>query len=484
VPVEQATPAESDAAMVALYRNGTRTVTSLSSNYKGPPSDFAVVVPVPVVLKKEQVNTLSPGVFAKLDAFTAPRLVEYWEHDPCNTLDYTGIVGAGGSPETASAGEGDAMAGAGVKVEAQFIVGEYDVTILSATESDALEGWLREHGFALPKNAAEALAPYVKEQMKFFVAKVAIDRTTRDATGAVVLSPLRFEYESTEFRLPVRLGLLNARGKQDLIVFVLGDKRYEVANYPSIAAPTNLEITASTRKVFSSFYATLFDAAIARAGGNGVVTEFAGSPWACNPCTTSALNGVELTSLGVTGQDGVWPAVITRLHARYDATTLTEDLVFRAEGPIAGGSWGSTNGAASDPVGKPGAQSTLGNNMFSARYVIRHPWKGQATCANPEWSLWEDHPPASAQLPPSAAFGLAAAMRGTLKLHDHVLSGLDDVDAWDRAAQQGATVPNVKRTRACGCELASADAAEVFAGVSLSVSLFGLVLVRRRRRRA
>src|ERR1700690_3752487 len=72
-----------DATQVVLMRDGTRTVLSMQNNYQGPPQDFAMVIPVPVVLQKENVKTLSRGVFDHIDQLTAPRLVEYWEQDPC-----------------------------------------------------------------------------------------------------------------------------------------------------------------------------------------------------------------------------------------------------------------------------------------------------------------------------------------------------------------------------------------------------------------
>ncbi|HNN90645.1 MAG TPA: DUF2330 domain-containing protein, partial [Pseudomonadota bacterium] len=72
-----------NASQVVLLRKGNHTEMSMSNNYQGPPEDFAMVVPVPVVLKKEQVKTLPPNVFARIDALSAPRLVEYWEQDPC-----------------------------------------------------------------------------------------------------------------------------------------------------------------------------------------------------------------------------------------------------------------------------------------------------------------------------------------------------------------------------------------------------------------
>ena len=55
----------------------------MQNNYQGPPQDFAMVVPVPVVLHEGDVKTLPKEVFAKVDMMGAPRLVEYWEQDPC-----------------------------------------------------------------------------------------------------------------------------------------------------------------------------------------------------------------------------------------------------------------------------------------------------------------------------------------------------------------------------------------------------------------
>src|ERR1043166_7333617 len=72
-----------NASQVVLMRKGNRTVMTMSNNYQGPPENFAMVVPVPVVLKKEDVKTLPMDVFDRVDSLSAPRLVEYWEQDPC-----------------------------------------------------------------------------------------------------------------------------------------------------------------------------------------------------------------------------------------------------------------------------------------------------------------------------------------------------------------------------------------------------------------
>src|SRR5688572_27736712 len=77
-----------NATLVVLFRDGTKTVLSMQNNYQGPPQNFAMVVPVPVVLQKENVKTLPREVFGRVEQLTAPRLVEYWEQDPCEQRRY------------------------------------------------------------------------------------------------------------------------------------------------------------------------------------------------------------------------------------------------------------------------------------------------------------------------------------------------------------------------------------------------------------
>src|SRR3977135_1802760 len=72
-----------DATQVVLMRDGTRTVLSMQNDYRGPLEDVAMVVPVPVVLKEGDVKVVPKAVFGRIDSLGSPRLVEYWEQDPC-----------------------------------------------------------------------------------------------------------------------------------------------------------------------------------------------------------------------------------------------------------------------------------------------------------------------------------------------------------------------------------------------------------------
>ena len=294
-------PLHNSATQVVLMREGDRTALSMQNDYRGPPKDFALVVPVPVVVQKADVKTLPRAVFSRVDRLAAPRLVEYWEQDPCpqHGLEGAGMGSAGiGGLGTSGFGRG----GGGtsrprVRVEAKFSVGEYQIVVLGADDSAALDAWLRQNGYNIPAGAEAALRPYVAGGMKFFVAKVDPQKVAFE-DGRALLSPLRVTYRSKDLRLPVRLGLLNAGDAQDLVVHVLArDSRYEVANYPNTTIPTNLDLTPDMRARFPQFYAALFDATL-RAHPGAVVTEYAWQATKCDPCPGPVLSALDLATLG------------------------------------------------------------------------------------------------------------------------------------------------------------------------------------------
>jgi hypothetical protein len=303
------------ATRVVIMREGTRTVLNMQNDYVGPLADFAMVVPVPVVLQKDQVKTLPKEVFDRVDKLTAPRLVEYWEQDPCPSAqdkmwgDAIGdSFGAGG---LGLSGVGMGGSGLGVTVQAQYSVGEYDIQILGAQDASGLDRWLRSAGYKIPVGAEEALRPYVQAGMKFFVARVNAQKVTFDG-GKAVLSPLRFHYDTDKFSLPVKLGLLNSAGTQDLIVNVLSRAgRVQVANTPNVTIPTNLEVKDSTRSNFGGFYASLLDKTMSQSPG-AVVTEYAWSATTCDPCPEPPLTPSELATLGA---DVMPPAIPSTMGA-------------------------------------------------------------------------------------------------------------------------------------------------------------------------
>lgn len=357
------------ASKVVLVRDQEKTVLTMANDYQGDPEEFAIVIPVPTFIEKEQIHVASAALIDHIDAYSAPRLVEYHDEDPCNPQIMM-LKGAmedkmGGAPRSAEARANSL----GVKIEAQYTVGEYDIIILSAMQSNGLETWLKENGYKIPTGASDVLGSYIKQKMRFFVAKVNLKEQSK--LGFSFLRPLQIAFNSPKFMLPIRLGTVNANGTQDLFIFTLTKNgRVETTNYRTVKLPEGVEIPVYVKDTFADFYRDMFTKQVEKEDGRAVFLEYAWDMGWCDPCAAEPLSNSELQELGVfwlkdqpimRPQGGaIFPpqpipqqVFITRLHVRYDAAHFPEDLTF---------------------------QETADKTNFQARYVIRHPWTGSATC--------------------------------------------------------------------------------------------------------
>src|SRR3984957_9153109 len=71
---------------VILARDGDQTAITMASDFEGDVKEFAVVVPVPTFIERKQIGVVDPKTIDHLDRYTAPRLVEYHDEDPCNPV--------------------------------------------------------------------------------------------------------------------------------------------------------------------------------------------------------------------------------------------------------------------------------------------------------------------------------------------------------------------------------------------------------------
>src|SRR6516165_11013023 len=71
------------ASKVVVARKGEQTAVTMASDYQGDLKEFALVIPVPTVVSKDQIKVLESAWVDHLDAYSAPRLVEYFDPDPC-----------------------------------------------------------------------------------------------------------------------------------------------------------------------------------------------------------------------------------------------------------------------------------------------------------------------------------------------------------------------------------------------------------------
>jgi hypothetical protein len=356
-------------SQVIIVRDGNHTVITMANDFQGSVKDFAMVVPVPEVLAESDIRVVQQSVFGKLNDYTAPRMSEYYDPQPCQQLRTQSLMSKSGTAMPSSAGKdmelADDFANFGVTVEATYTVGEYDILILSANESSGLKTWLNQNNYVLPEGAEEVLQPYINDGMKFFVVKVNLEEQAKGAFTQ--LRPLQIQFNSSRFMLPIRLGMANAKSTQDLIVYALTRSgRVESVNYRTTKVPTDRDIPQfiKTKNMFGKFYEALFEKAWKQEGRNSVMLEYAWDissqqPVKCDPCATPPVYFNEMREAGVwwinpDGYNGYQGDLfVTRLHVRYDRDKFPQDLMF---------------------------MTTPNKEHFQGRYVIHNPATGPMDC--------------------------------------------------------------------------------------------------------
>ena len=315
-------------SQVIIARQGNQTTLTLANDYQGDATNFAMLIPVPVVLGEEDIRTVGPELFQRFNDYSAPRIVTY----ECSDWDWGGSEAGGG---VGTGGEGFSEptedAAPPVVVEGEYAIGIYEIVILSATESGALIDWLTDNGYGANPQAEEMLTEYIEDGQLFFAAKVNLEEVSEEGT---TLEPIQFTYESEALGLPVRLGTLNSPGEQDVVMFILTDEsdgQVMISNYSEITIEDECMVDVGAEGGASNYYGTQFAEAWADEGtGEGWITEYAWATSSCDPCPTSPPTNEELEQAGYEGDS--WESFFTRLRVRYTAEAATQDIMLYTSG--------------------------------------------------------------------------------------------------------------------------------------------------------
>jgi MYXO-CTERM domain-containing protein len=442
-----------ESSKVAMARTGDLTTITMANDVKGDVREFALVIPVPTKITKDMIKVVSPEIFDQVEALTAPRVVETQDKNPCARPDPMMPTVAAAAPEADSAKSTRSKPRAsdfGVKVEAHYQVGEYDIAILSAKESDGLIKWLNIFKYDIPQDAADVLTSYIRQGMKFFVTRVNLKKHLKEDYS--FLRPLQISYKSPKLMLPIRLGMLNADGKQELHLFTVTDRgRVETTNYRTVKMHTGLQLPVFAIDELSDIYARAFRYQTDLEGNKVVFQEFAGVPVIENWRQPWEQRPVDLAPLGASWVKQGKQAFVTRLHFRYDQKNFPEDLML---------------------------QVTDDMSAFSIRFPTRRPWRpapGEEVCNAGERYL--------EALP--ARFEKEAKTLAEF-------TGMDRQAIRKRLGLEGpvpAKLPKpppppsdvaVVAEQLCGCSSTDTEERAAAAGMLAALALLGLTLRRRR----
>ena len=294
-----------------------RMTTQISFN--GEAADFAWVLPLPVVPDPESLGVFSQRALIALDSSSGPIF-----YDDCSGDEDVGQGQAsGGSPSVG-----------GVTVHIRAEVDAYDVAVIESSDPTALTRWLRDNGYRVTSAMQPYLELYTDEGMKFLALKL------REAADVNDLKPFRFTLPGDAPSIPLRMTSLAAEPEMSIVVWVLGDQRYEAKNWMNVEIdPTDLRFVTGGGQAKTN-WARLVAQGIDAAGGQGWVTEFAGSTDIFvepleNQIASGSFNDPEDEPAARALLEVMKPyPYLTRFYSRVSAEEMVSDPVF---GRSAGG---------------------------------------------------------------------------------------------------------------------------------------------------
>lgn len=139
---------ETEQKAVIFYDQGIETLI-VSSFFQGDAKDFGWIIPVP---NKPEVGKSSDELFTALNELT---------NTPTNYYPQKGI-------EIMS----DSASQGGVEIIENKKVEYYDITVLKATEENALAEWLRKNNFQFPSEASYIFNDYIQNNWYFVAIKI------------------------------------------------------------------------------------------------------------------------------------------------------------------------------------------------------------------------------------------------------------------------------------------------------------------------
>lgn len=308
------TPVDQNAERVIFSIDAEREETTMIVQiaYQGASEDFAWIVPLADVPVMDSLGTFPQAALTALDANSAPQV---WQEYPCAFAaeDSAGPPMAGSGPRDED----------GVTVHIEEEVGPYGVAVIESDDAGALLAWLRTHEYRVTTPMEPYIAEYTAAGMKFLALRL--------SSGADVsqIEPFKLVLPGTSPSIPLRMTALAAEPEMGIVVFILGDQRYEGANWPNVEVPSDYLV--SDLRTGQHNWVAAVARVVDEAGGIGWVTETA-TPlesylqrlMVSTPADPEQAAAIEAL-LGI--MEG--RTYISRLYTRVSAEEMQSDPIFR-----------------------------------------------------------------------------------------------------------------------------------------------------------
>ncbi|MEQ9317619.1 MAG: DUF2330 domain-containing protein, partial [Polyangiaceae bacterium] len=295
---------------MAMSISQTQSVLWDQIEYTGEPSEFSWVLPIK---PGAHLEVAKDAWFDVLDAGTAAAVGS--RSVSCGggggAIDDGGGFGCGSGDLSAMSDSGGGFQSGGesdpVTVVSQATVGPYETVTLSTEQPGALNEWLEGHGYVVPEAIQPTIDAYVAEGFDFIALRLV------PGNGVHQMQPVRVIMPAGQMALPLRLVAAGTGATTSINLFVLGEGRYEVQNFPNLLFPTEEVVwDYGTR---SSNYSELRKATLETEDGLGWLTSYAQSDAMFFPVTDGASEwGQELSY--TSGSAGAWATTMAQAYLR------------------------------------------------------------------------------------------------------------------------------------------------------------------------
>jgi hypothetical protein len=215
---------------MALSISPTQAVLWDQIQYSGDPAEFSWVLPVK---PGARIELSTDAFFEALDAGTTVTVQS--PPEGCGSSGGPGLgCSSGLTSDAAFEGARSPGANEGVEVIHEGTVGPYETVTLSSENPYALEEWLEEHGYTVPDAVAPTVRDYVDEGFDFIALRL------QPGQGVQQMKPVRVVTPGTGYTLPLRMVAAGAGSSVELVLFVIGEGRYETSNFANAQLPLSL----------------------------------------------------------------------------------------------------------------------------------------------------------------------------------------------------------------------------------------------------
>jgi hypothetical protein len=299
-----------------LFEVGADSVTMTTQiSFNGDAADFAWVLPLGEVPLEGSLAVFRQQALNALDANSGPifQPASDPQCDPCPGCEFNAVPQSEGTDDA-------------VTVYVRQEVGEYDVAVIASEDPLALVDWLRAEGYRITPAMEPYIERYTEEGLKFLALKLLVTADVQD------LSPFRFSLPGTTPSIPLRMTALAAEPEMSIVAFVLADARFEGKNWPNLQIADD-QIRYNPFNFSTTNWAQLVAQAVDDAGGQGWVTEFAGTSAGYAEQVRAQVENANFSSPeDAEAADQLLAALsahpyLTRLYTRLSAEEMTVDPV-------------------------------------------------------------------------------------------------------------------------------------------------------------